>query len=355
MKYEVKILGAGLSGLTAAITLSKAGINVKVFEKNADCGMRFHGDLQGIENWSNKEDALDSLVKMHIDLNFDYTPFRKVIFTNCRDSKNFSFNRPLFYLVKRGNDQDSIDQSLKKQAISQGVKIHFGKTILPEDADIVATGPPLKHIPAAVKGIIFHTDLPNMAVGVINEKAGHKGYSYLLVTDGYGCLCACVFSETKKIHDCFEFAQNYFVQKYNIKIKNPKSVGGVGYYSLRNIYKKGKTLYVGEAAGIQDLFAGFGMRTAMTSGYLAAQSIIKKSDYKKLAKDKFENYLKAGVVNRYIWEHVDLDNYLTILDKLNEIDNSTNLLGSMYNFNLLERIEFNIALKYIKKKYPEII
>lgn len=35
---SVKILGAGISGLTAAINLAKAGYDVKVFEKNSDAG-----------------------------------------------------------------------------------------------------------------------------------------------------------------------------------------------------------------------------------------------------------------------------------------------------------------------------
>ena len=51
---EIKILGAGLSGLTAAINLAKEGYRVDVYEKNKDVGMRFHGDIQGLENWSEK-------------------------------------------------------------------------------------------------------------------------------------------------------------------------------------------------------------------------------------------------------------------------------------------------------------
>ena len=59
----IKILGAGIAGLTAAIVLAKSGHLVEVFEKNKDCGMRFHGDLQGLENWSEKKMWLKSLKK----------------------------------------------------------------------------------------------------------------------------------------------------------------------------------------------------------------------------------------------------------------------------------------------------
>ena len=51
---EAKIIGAGLSGLTASIILAQRGYKVDVYEKNKDVGMRFNGDLQGLENWSEK-------------------------------------------------------------------------------------------------------------------------------------------------------------------------------------------------------------------------------------------------------------------------------------------------------------
>lgn len=99
---KIIILGAGISGLTAAINLAKAGYNVEVFEKRSDCGMRFNGDMQGIENWCSEEDVLDSMAEMHLDVNFEFTPFRKITFSNCDKTEDFSFDRPLFYVIKRG-------------------------------------------------------------------------------------------------------------------------------------------------------------------------------------------------------------------------------------------------------------
>lgn len=79
---KVKIAGAGLSGLAAAINLAKAGKDVEVFELNKDCGCRFHGDLQGIENWSYEEDAILHLKNMGIKINFKYKPVSSIILTN---------------------------------------------------------------------------------------------------------------------------------------------------------------------------------------------------------------------------------------------------------------------------------
>ena len=351
----IKILGAGLSGLSAAINLAKAGKKVEVFEKNSDCGMRFHGDMQGIENWSKEQDALDSFEEMNLEVNFKTTSFRKVTFTNCTDIEDFYFDRALFYLIQRGGFEGSIDYGFKDQAQKAGVKIHFGQTIEPLKADIVATGPFGKKVAVADKGILFETDLPDLAIGILNDDAATKGYSYLLIADGTACLCSCVYNEIEKLNDCFEFTKKYFVEKYNLKIKNPTNVGGVGYCSIENIYKKGKTMFVGEAAGIQDLLAGFGMRTAIRSGYLAAKAILEKVDYEQLAEEEFSHYLQAGVVNRYIWEHTDFDSYITLMKKMNEAVRSTNSLRSMYNLNLVERIEYPIALHYIREQYPEFL
>ena len=57
MKKKIDIVGAGPSGLVAAINLARAGYNVTVHEEKSGVGHRFHGDYQGLENWSTKEDV----------------------------------------------------------------------------------------------------------------------------------------------------------------------------------------------------------------------------------------------------------------------------------------------------------
>ncbi len=50
----IKIAGAGISGLTAAIVLARAGYRVKVYERMNEVGKRFNGDFQGLMNWGFK-------------------------------------------------------------------------------------------------------------------------------------------------------------------------------------------------------------------------------------------------------------------------------------------------------------
>ena len=55
MTKEIEIIGAGPAGLVAAINLAKADYKVAVYEEKPDVGHRFHGDFQGLENWSSEE------------------------------------------------------------------------------------------------------------------------------------------------------------------------------------------------------------------------------------------------------------------------------------------------------------
>ena len=63
----INILGAGLSGLSAAIVLANAGKEVHVFEVRKDSGARFDGDFQGIENWTSSPDFFDEMKSWGID------------------------------------------------------------------------------------------------------------------------------------------------------------------------------------------------------------------------------------------------------------------------------------------------
>jgi len=349
---RIKILGAGLSGLTAAINLAKKGYKVDVYEKNEDVGMRFHGDIQGLENWSKKKDILKELKEMNIDIDFECDPFSRVILTNCSKTKDINSKRPLFYLVKRGSFSGTIDYSLKAQALRSGVSVHFRKTLPPNEVNIVATGPFPKEVVGVVRGITFGTNDKDIAVVALNDKLAFKGYSYLLITKKYGCMCTVVRrDQVCRVDRYFEKTKRFFVQRFNLDIQPFKKVGGVGSFSLKNV-KEGTTLYIGEAAGLQDFLWGFGMRFAITSGYLAAQSIISNRDYEKIAKRHFGNRLKAGIVNRYLWENLLCrKDYLFLIGAAEFVKKN---IFSMHNFNTLQRMVYPLALLNLKKKYPKL-
>jgi len=235
--------------------------------------------------------------------------------------------------------------------LESGIIIHFGKTIPEEGANIIATGPILGEIPAIAKGIAFKTNIKDVAIALFSNKVAYKAYSYLLVTKGYGCMCSVVFGDMRRINNCFKETRKIYSEMLNLDIKEPKNVGGIGSFSLESIFENDKALIVGEAAGLQDFLWGFGMRYAITSGYLAAKSIIDNGDYKEIAEKHFSHRLKASAVNRYLWEKFGESEYSFLLENVEFIES---VLGSMHNFNLVQRILYPIALSYLRKRYSQL-
>jgi len=349
---NISILGAGPAGLSAAISLAKAGYEVDVFERNQDVGRKFYGDLQGLENWSEKEDILDELQRMGLDTNFDLHPFSRLMTTNSLKTRNVATKRPLFYLIKRGTVPGALDLGLKKQAENEGVDIHFEESIPDEDADIVATGSCHENVVGMVQGISFKTDLKDTAVMLFNDQAGFRGYAYLLVTEGQGCLGTVVLEKVQNASQCLTRAKKILENMFQFKIQDASPCVGVGSFSLKNKFRQGETLYVGEAAGLQDFLWGFGLRYALKSGYLAAQCIIKgedyKKDYEKAVQDRFAGKLKAGLVNRYLWEMTGNGNYDVV------INNSQRIIDNLLwitNYNIVHRILYPMALRKMKERY----
>lgn len=351
---KIKIAGAGPGGLCAAINLSKAGYEVEVYERNHDSGIRFHGDLQGLENWSTNTDALTKLKKMNISINFNYNPFKKLYISNGVKVWDFNCKKPAFYLISRGPEVGSLDHRLKEQALDYGVDIHFNQVIPPKETDIIATGPDAHQKFAAARGIVFKTDHQDMVIGLVNNTTAVKGYSYLLVTGGKATMASVLFDQWKNLNHCFEHTKKTFNKLIDLQIKNPQKMGGIGSFSQKNPFQINGRLYVGEAAGIQDFLWGFGIKYALESGFIAAKSIINHEDYEKISVNYFNNRFKASIVNRFLWEEFGINNYAFIVERIHKSKDPLKFLNRLHNFNIYQKILYPIAIKYIRNRYENL-
>ena len=347
-KKEIIILGAGPAGLTAAINLAKQGQNVKVYEKNKDCGMRFRGDFQGFENWSSQTDILKEIQSMNLTLDFWHNPILQAEFYNYRRNKRvINFEKPGLYLIKRGMVPGSLDAALKKQALKSGVDIIFNHRIFEKDADIIAGGP--KRVSGIVRGITFETKTKHIPIMILDDNLAPKSFAYLLISDGRGCLGTGLTKHFNLADEYLDRTINAFQKLLDIDMGNAKRFTGYGNFFLRNRYEENGTLYTGEAAGLQDYLFAFGLRQAITSGYLAAISILQNQSYDKLIKEKLVPQLKISLTNRFFFSLLGNRGYSRSLERGRKIKDPLGRMNKIYNVSLLQKMIFPIARLALKK------
>ena len=304
MKERIDILGAGLSGLAAATILAKAGKEVHVHEIRKDSGARFDGDFQGIENWTSETDFFEEMKTWGLEPEeFKSNAFDIIDLIHPDDViTNPVTSGTAFRVVERGTDEHCIDQGFKRMAISAGAKIHYEVKVNPNDCDIVAAGP--KDSSAIAFGEIFHTDHPNHVAFQLNDKLAPGAYSYLIIIDGIGLICTCLWRKQKKSGRYLNETIAWYESNYELNRIPIKRVGGKGDFSLPEKYIHENKIYVGEAGGLQDFMWGFGMRYAITSGVLAAQSILDQCDYEVEVRKKLVPLIKTSAINRFLMNRI---------------------------------------------------
>lgn len=351
--HTIRIIGAGPSGLMAAITLARAGRTVEVVERREDCGARFGGDLQGLESFSGGGDVLEELRAAGIDTDFAHRPFSRGYQFNGVRADVHEFASPAFYVVRRGTMADSIDQSLKRQALAAGVQLHFGTAGDVATADIIATGPRSRRPYAVCRGFVFRTDAPDLAVALLDDRAGLKGYSYLLVSNGEGCLCTSLWSQFRQVHACLAEARRQLLTRWPIRVEEERPVGGWVHFSGRPRWTDQGALVVGEAAGLQDFLWAFGLRAALRSGRLAATALLEGGDYGLAADEQFGGFIKGGVVNRFLWELGRFGRYRAPMAAL-RWRGAERLMHEFYRYNRLQRFLYPLARGYVRVAHPHL-
>jgi flavin-dependent dehydrogenase len=312
----VEISGAGPAGLAAAIAIARAGGRACLYERRNDVGTRFHGDFQGLENWTTQSDVLSELGEMGIAAGFECTPVNEVTcFGPGGDIENKVHSKlPLFYLVRRGSELGTLDYNLKQQALAAGVEIRFNETVRNfPGGGIVTEGP--HRADAIAAGYLFETDMADGAYTAVSEQLAAKGYAYLLVCNGRATLATCLFNDFHNERLYLERCVNFFTDKLGVHMNNPRRFGGTGNFALPKTARKRNILYAGEAAGFQDPLFGFGIRFAMLSGAAAGRAQIAGNygQYESFWKHRLRDYHKTAAVNRWFYERLGDRGYSRML------------------------------------------
>ncbi len=304
MSFDHSVIGAGPAGLVAAATLAREGRRVRVYEKAATVGHRFAGDYQGLENWSSTTDALDRLADLAVEPTFAYQAFHEVTFygRKLEPVVNRS-DEPLFYLVKRGPGDRSLDMALLDQARDAGAEVLLGQPAeRARRGDIVAIGP--RFADGIATGYVFSTTLEDQAHCVISEDLAPAGYAYLLIWNGRATLATCLFRNQQISTEARKRTVETFTALVpGLDLSNARPFSGYGsVFGLTGYSDEAGRLFVGEAAGLQDPEWGFGMWYAMESGALAARSLLEGFDYKEAASGQFDRRREVALFNRLLYE-----------------------------------------------------
>jgi len=340
-KRHVKIAGAGIAGLTAAINLAKAGYQVIVYEANRDCGLRHNGDWQGIENWTTPKDALDDLKAMNIETSLPFIPIHNIVWFDAYGNRYESnIQAPIVYLLKRGTGINSLDQALKNQAISSGVQIEFTKSIPLKEADLVAIGPAGGKPYGMAYGMNFQTDVEDKVWSIFDDKIAPKGYAYFFVIKGEATLTTTILDDFKSGPRLLEETYKRFQEIQSFSAHHINKFVGIGGIKLHLTNKA-----IGEAAGIQDYLMGFGMRMAMRCGFLGAKSVIEGIDLKKLLIKNVLPLVKNSILNRKVFERIGNRGRSLLVRKLAESQNYRTALYKLYTHDFVEKPTFSWILK----------
>lgn len=300
---EISIVGAGPAGLTCAIVLAKAGRQVTVNEWHGDVGHRFHDDFQGLENWSDSQDVLDELAQAGIAATFDHHGVSEgTVFDSRARPHILRGTRPLFYLLRRGSAAGTFDRSLLAQAESAGVTLRFNTRIDRRSPDMVLAAGPRRADIIAV-GKIFDTPMPDGAWLALGSDLAPYGYAYLLVRNGRGTVASCMFSGFRDQARHLQATLAFFERHAGMVMLNARPFGGFGNVRHPREAMQGGAPVIGEHAGFQDALAGFGLRYAVRSGRLAAESLIGGTSYRAAWHRHLAPALKAGIANRFLFNN----------------------------------------------------
>lgn len=338
-RQAIDVVGAGIAGLTTAILLAREGRQVVVHEAQSNVGGRFGCDLQGLENWSTKQNVLEWMASLGLTTDFTHSPsFSGYAFDAWDNGYRLESDKPLFYTVERGPGHSTLDRALLSQALKESVEIRFNKRVKTlTQPGVLATGP--KSADAIAVGYHFDTDSDNGFWVVLNDDLAPKGYAYLLVMNGKGTLKTCMFSDFKNEKQYLRRTVETFERLVGIRMNNPVYHGGVGNFDIPKDGTSGKHLVVGEQAGFQDFLWGFGMRVAMESGVLAARSVIEGRDYNALWHQHLSSVLRNSMINRVIFNSLGNRGYRWFLRRRQHHGwNIYRMLSALYRPSIIKQL-----------------
>ena len=353
---DVAILGAGISGLSCAITLEKQGISPVIFEKRSCVGDRFV-NAEAMFSILNRpvKDCIDFLAEEHhIILNPIGEVSKLVIHSKNKVS---TIDGKIGCTNIRGRHENSYESQLAKQVKS---KIHYHSSCnyheLAKEFEfvVVATGDAeyalqqdnfRSDLTCSIKGATvegaFSTDTPHVW---FNCEILPKGYAWVIPYSDSEANAVIAFPDypEAKIYDIDKMWDLFFDLAckdlhQNLKITDQFQITNF-IMGICEHPKINKTYFVGNCFGALSPGLGFGQFASILTGIYAAQDICGIGQYDELVKPLFENYNHSLVLRRFLERLDDHDFDLIVKgSNLKLIDTLiSHIFGSGSDFDLLK-------------------
>lgn len=313
---KVCIIGAGIAGMSCALTLEKYGIIPDIYEQYDRPGGRvpYTINLFNVFNRPLKDPLLDLAKSYGISLNPIETLNRFVTFT---PGNMYIVRGQLGYAFETGPSPRSINTHLVSQS-SAGIK--YGTVIDYTDLSelssaydwvVVATGSTFFAKKLGLwAGDIFRGWIrlsvaegdfdPQTWFAWFNKSYQNNGHAYLGPMDAQRATLALTISDIKETE--IEAGWNKFLatEKLPYRFRERFIQEHISGFCIRR--QLNNILLIGNAGGLLDSLLGFGAYNAVVSGVLAARSIYEGTQFEQklgLLKEKiFQAYVTRKRINK---------------------------------------------------------
>ncbi len=293
---EINVVGAGLAGIAAAITLARRGYEVTVLEKEKKIGGP-EALVPGIHfTGTESQGRFNDLVG--IDLSNDFRPaLRASAYVGEREVRT---NPDVILLVERGPRPSSIDNSLLKTAEKAGVKFEFGQEVrsldsLPPGSIIACGHDPVLYQDLKQKTGYFHGF---SYTEEIQDKKDSFGFTFIddYATEAFyggivnGLLYCLIYSMKPVNPEHLPRCERQIKERAGISIKSWQECRVAYPFNLvlrPKLFLKDYIL-AGMVSGANTPSSGLGINAAFITGCIAAKAVWDKEG----AQNEFDFFIR---------------------------------------------------------------
>ncbi|MGI6169619.1 MAG: FAD-binding protein [Christensenellales bacterium] len=331
---KIAIMGAGMAGLSCAITLEKHGVTPYIFEKRASVGDRFVS-AEGMFHILNRP-VQDCIPYLQQEFGIHLNPLTKAcrIEIHSKHEKG-AISGDIGYLNIRGRHEHSYERQLQEQllgAIEYHSEYDYETLCKKFDAVVLATG----DAEYACRLGNFRSDFTGSVRGVtvtgsFQADTPHVWFNCDVMPKGYGWVIPYSDQEANVVmfspdyprnikqdrnemwNQFYELVTHDLNQQFRITDRFEFKHYIVG---ICNQPKLENTYFTGNCFGAVSPGFGFGQFISILTGVYSAYDICGLGDYAKLSKPLRTNYENSLILRRFL-ENMKDDNFDFIAKNVN--------------------------------------